>query len=112
MATKKHKYFEVTSKSDKTTTFKPAGLETDGEDFFGITIPGMFPKANPKMLKPEITYISLIEKEALFKDASFKSMCDAGIYKFKGILFKDMPKDFQRKYDLKLYNQQDSKKSG
>lgn len=114
MATKKHKHLEVTSKSDRTITFTPAGLKTDKEYFLGITIPGMFPKANPEMLKPEITYISLIEKEALLEDASFKAMCNDGIYKFKGILFKDMPKDYQRKYNLKLYNQQypKNKKSG
>lgn len=108
---KKQEYFKVTSKSDKTTSFSPADLQSDemGNQVI-ITIQGMLPKANPAMLKPEYTYINREEKEALLKEASFMDMKKNGIYEMEPIAFKDMPDEYQIKYNRKMYNQLQTKK--
>lgn len=109
---KKQEYFRIKSTSDKTTSFSPADLQADqeGTPVIVVTIQGMLPKANPKMLKPEFSYINRAEKEALFKEKSFLAMYKDGIYKVTPILFKNMPTDCQLKYNRILYNQLQSKK--
>lgn len=104
--TKKNQYFSVKSSSDKTTSFSPEALQTAHDDKMAlpvmVTIHGMLPKANPLALKPVFTYINKAEKEALLKESSFKAMYDDGLYVITSVLFKNMPKEYQVKYNQEL----------
>lgn len=108
---KKQEYFKITSRSNKTTSFSPASLQTAemGNQVI-VTIQGMLPKANPAMLKPEFTYITYKEKEALFNESSFLDMKKKGLYAVTPIAFANMPDEYQQKYNRKLYNQLQAKK--
>lgn len=108
--TRAFEYFIIESKSTKTTSFSPADLQADdmGNQVV-VTIQGMLPKANPTMLKSVFTCISRAEKEALFKESSFLDMHKKGIYDVKPIAFKNMPTEYQLKYNRKQYNQLQTK---
>ena len=108
--TGKQEYFRIESRSDKTTSFSPTALQSDEKGFPAVvTIYGMLPKANPKMLRPVFSYINRAEKEALLKEQSFLTMHKIGIYEVKPISFADLPDESQLKYNRKLYNQLQAK---
>lgn len=110
--TRAFEYFRIKSTSNKTTSFSPAELQSDEKgNTVVVTIQGMLPKANPVMLKPVFTCISRAEKEALFKEQSFFDMHKKGIYEVKPIAFKDMPAEYQLKYNRKQYHQLQAKKT-
>jgi hypothetical protein len=103
------KYFTVRSTHTKSITYNVT-LETDKRkkvtytDNVSVTINGSFPRPNPALMKPGVSYLSEAEKSMLEKEPSFVQFVEDAKFVLHEIPFKDLPPELQKQYDVELYN--------
>lgn len=106
------KYYKVLSNLNKTRTFSLImGKNKDEKNIVrNVTLTGSFPRPNPKLMTPGVSYINDKEKTGLEKEEGFNKGVEERIFKLEDILFDSLPEIKQKEYNQKHYINIKSKK--